>query len=116
MQLLQQQQQQQQNGSVQYVQLSNGMLVPTNSVVSPTTMANPNISTSLLQSQIVAATNQQLQQQQLQLSQQLQQAQQKKQLQEAQAQQQHINGTAKLDTVRSPTASKGRSSRSLFYR
>ena len=77
-----QQQQQQLNGSVQYVQLSNGLLVPTSTISNQpaVTVAQPvDISTSLLQSQMVAATNQQLQQQQLQISQQLQQAQNKKQ-------------------------------------
>ena len=80
-QMQQLQEQQQLNGSVQYVQLSNGLLVPTSSISNhPTvTVAQPvDISTSLLQSQMVAATNQQLQQQQLQISQQLQQAQNKK--------------------------------------
>ena len=81
-QMQQLQQQQQLNGSVQYVQLSNGLLVPTSSISNQPTVAvaQPvDISTSLLQSQMVAATNQQLQQQQLQISQQLQQAQIKKQ-------------------------------------
>ena len=81
-QMQQLQQQQQLNGSVQYVQLSNGLLVPTSSISNQpaVTVAQPvDISTSLLQSQMVAATNQQLQQQQLQISQQLQQAQNKKQ-------------------------------------
>ena len=75
-----QQQQQQLNGSVQYVQLSNGLLVPTSTVSNPAPVASPpvDISSSIMQSQMVAATNQQLQQQQLQISQQLQQAQQNK--------------------------------------
>ena len=79
-QMLQLQQQQQLNGSVQYVQLSNGLLVPTSTVSNPAPVAAPpvDISSSIMQSQMVAATNQQLQQQQLQISQQLQQAQQNK--------------------------------------
>lgn len=84
-QMQQLQQQQQMNSSVQYVQLSNGLLVPTTNIT--TIAANPvDISASLQQSQIVAATNQQLQQQQLQISQQLQQAQNKKQPQTPQVQ------------------------------
>ena len=84
-QMQQLQQQQQMNSSVQYVQLSNGLLVPTTNIT--TIAANPvDISASLQQSQMVAATNQQLQQQQLQISQQLQQAQNKKQPQTQQVQ------------------------------
>ena len=84
-QMQQLQQQQQMNSSVQYVQLSNGLLVPTTNIT--TIAANPvDISASLQQSQMVAATNQQLQQQQLQISQQLQQAQNKKQPQTHQIQ------------------------------
>ena len=86
-QMQQLQQQQQQNGSTQYVQLSNGLLVPTSSIATPTTVAAPvDIQASLIQSQMVAATNHQLQQQQIQISQQLQQAQSKKQLQNTQPQ------------------------------
>ena len=88
-QMQQLQQQQQLNGSVQYVQLSNGLLVPTSTISNQPTVvqaAPVDISTSLLQSQMVAATNQQLQQQQLQISQQLQQAQNKKQNQNFQPQ------------------------------
>ena len=93
-QMQQLQQQQQMNSSVQYVQLSNGLLVPTTNIT--TIAANPvDISASLQQSQMVAATNQQLQQQQLQISQQLQQAQNKKQPQTQQVQK--IEGITNCD-------------------
>ena len=95
-QMQQLQQQQQMNSSVQYVQLSNGLLVPTTNIT--TIAANPvDISASLQQSQMVAATNQQLQQQQLQISQQLQQAQNKKQPQTQQVQK--IEGITNCDQV-----------------